>query len=71
MAKIAAGNVIWVSVGITKNLGNYESFRIDGGVSAEVDDINDEEAWTRLWNLVDAQLEEQLRDGGLKSAKPE
>lgn len=70
MAKNAEANVIWVSVGITKNLGNYESFRIDGGVSAEVDDVNDEEAWQRLWNLVDSQLEEQLKDGGLKSAKP-
>jgi hypothetical protein len=70
MAKNAEGNVIWISVGVTKNLGNYESFRIDGGVSAEVDDINDEEAWQRLWNLVDAQIEEQLKDSGLKSAKP-
>ena len=66
MAKNANGNTVWVSIGITKNLGNYESFRIDAGASEEVDDVNNEETWKRLWNLVDQQLEDQLRDGGLE-----
>lgn len=54
-------NVIWCSVGITKNLGNYESLRIDAGARYTVDFQTDkEEAWKNLWAEVQAQIEEQL-----------
>lgn len=53
------GNHIWVSIGVTKNLGNYESFRIDAGARL-VGDPNDESLWTELWAKVEAQVEEKL-----------
>ena len=65
MAKNIQGNVISVSLGITKSLGNYESFRIDAMVSEEVEDIYAEEAWDKLFNLVDEKISEQLEEGGL------
>lgn len=60
MAKDDSVNTIWVSLGMTKNLGNYESARIDAGARVVVDDIEDEEAWADLWAKVDAQIEKQL-----------
>lgn len=54
-------NVIWCSVGITKNLGNYESLRIDAGARYTVDQSTDkDEAWKNLWEEVQAQIEQQL-----------
>ena len=54
------GQQVWVSVGITKNLGNYESARIDAGARIQVDDIEDSEAWTRAWKTVEDQVEARL-----------
>jgi hypothetical protein len=54
-------NTIWCSVGITKNLGNYESLRIDAGARVTVDPLGDkEESWKNLWEDVQAQIEAQL-----------
>lgn len=64
-------NVIWCSVGITKNLGNYESLRIDAGARYAIDFQTDkEEAWKNLWAEVQAQIEEQLleADRGLSES---
>lgn len=64
-------SAIWCSVGITKNLGNYESLRIDAGARYTVDDMTDkDEAWKNLWAEVQAQIEEQLleADRGLSEA---
>ena len=54
-------NSIWCSVGITKNLGNYESLRIDAGARVSIAPFSDkDEAWKSLWLEVQAQIEEQL-----------
>lgn len=54
-------NTIWCSVGITKNLGNYESLRIDAGARINVDPSHDkDQAWKNLWEDVQAQIEAQL-----------
>lgn len=53
------GNHIWVSIGITKNLGNYESFRIDAGARL-VGDPADDTLWDQLWQKVEAEVEEKL-----------
>jgi len=53
------GNHIWVSIGITKNLGNYESFRIDAGARL-VGDPSDDALWDQLWDKVEAEVEEKL-----------
>lgn len=60
MAKEDTTPTIWVSVGFTKNLGNYESLRLDAGARNTVDSVDDSEAWTKLWDVVDEQLQSRL-----------
>jgi hypothetical protein len=50
---------IWVSIGVTKNLGNYESFRIDAGARLVGDPKNDA-LWDEVWAKVEAEVEEKL-----------
>lgn len=62
-------NTIWCSVGITKNLGNYESLRIDAGARITLDPSSDkDDAWKSLWDDVQSQIEAQLleADKGLE-----
>lgn len=63
MSKRERGDSVYVSLGITKNIGNYESVRIDAGISLE---INDEEsvddAYVRAWNAVEAQVDKQISE---------
>lgn len=51
---------IWASIGITKNLGNYESLRLDAGARTKASSIDDESAWKKLWASIDAQIEAKL-----------
>lgn len=61
--KITQGEVeIWASVGITKNLGNYESLRLDAGARVVCSGIEDESAWKGLWEAVDSQIEAKLQE---------
>lgn len=53
---------IWASIGITKNLGNYESLRLDAGARVKASSENDEKAWAELWRAVDEQIESRLRE---------
>ena len=53
---------IWASIGITKNLGNYESLRLDAGARVKASSENDEQAWANLGSAVDEQLEAKLRE---------
>jgi len=53
---------IWASIGITKNLGNYESLRLDAGAKVKASSENDEQAWANLWSAVDEQIEAKLRE---------
>jgi len=53
---------IWASVGITKNLGNYESLRLDAGARVVCKGIEDEEGWGKLWEAVDSQIEAKLQE---------
>lgn len=56
-------NSVWVSIGLTKNLGNYESLRIDAGGSAAVEDGEDRaEVYKRLWDDVKDQIERKLAE---------
>ena len=54
-------NHVWVSIGITKNLGNYESMRLDAGAKI-AGDPQDDNLWNKLWETVDAQLEAKLAE---------
>jgi hypothetical protein len=53
---------IWASVGITKNLGNYESLRLDAGAKIIAGSLEDESAWQRLWVALDEQIEAKLKE---------
>lgn len=59
---------IWASLGVTKNLGNYESLRLDAGARVKASSQDDEGAWKSLWDAIDEQIESKLReldsDGG-------
>lgn len=60
------GNQIWVSMGITKNIGNYESIRFDAGATKVVDDPHDEKEWAALWTKIDDEIEGMVREAGLE-----
>lgn len=60
---------IWASVGITKNLGNYESLRLDAGARITASSAEDEDAWNKLWDAVDSQIESKLREIDVESGK--
>lgn len=53
---------IWASIGITKNLGNYESLRLDAGAKIKASSEDDNQAWANLWSAVDEQIEAKLRE---------
>ena len=53
---------VWASIGITKNLGNYESLRLDAGAKITCLAIEDEDAWKKLWQSIDAQIEAKLQE---------
>lgn len=50
---------IWVSVGVTKNLGDYNSLRVEAGASVDGDPY-DQEAWDKLWLEVQEQVDAQI-----------
>lgn len=63
MSKVEdTGTEIWVSLGITKNLGNYESLRLDAGARAKASSVDDPEAWAKLWESIDSQIEAKLQE---------
>ena len=53
---------IWASIGITKNLGNYESLRLDAGAKCKASSLDDEGAWKKLWSSIDEQIEAKLQE---------
>jgi hypothetical protein len=60
---------IWASIGITKNLGNYESLRLDAGAKTMASSLEDEGAWAKLWESIDAQIEAKLQELNDDTAK--
>jgi hypothetical protein len=60
---------IWASLGITKNLGNYESLRLDAGARTQASDPNDPAAWAKVWESIDAQIEAKLQELDNESPK--
>jgi hypothetical protein len=53
---------IWASLGITKNLGNYESLRLDAGAKTMAVSLEDEGSWKKLWDAIDMQIEAKLKE---------
>lgn len=46
-----------VSLGITKNIGNYESFRIEVGAT-----YDGETKWEEAWEEVDNELDNKIKE---------
>ena len=55
-------NSIWVSMDITKNLGNYENIKLGAGAVQTGVDPKDKKAWDELWNVVDDQISAKLKE---------
>jgi hypothetical protein len=52
---------ITVQTGVTKNLGNYESLRLDAHYETSVkEDETVEQAYARAWQVIEAQVDAQL-----------
>jgi hypothetical protein len=60
--KDSNGTEIWASIGITKNLGNYESLRLDAGARTTATSLDDADAWKKLWESIDSQIEAKLQE---------
>lgn len=59
-------NEIWVSVGVTKNLGDFNSLRLDAGARKVVNNpTEDTQEWDELWALVENQVNDKLTESGL------
>ena len=63
------GTESWASLGITKNLGNYESLRLDAGARTQASSLDDQEAWQKLWDSIDSQIEAKLQELDNESPK--
>jgi len=60
MSKVARGKEIWVSCGLTLNLGNYESARLDAGISLPVkEEDSPDKMFKEGWNKVLKEIEKQ------------
>jgi len=53
---------IGAHIGITKNLGNYESLRLETHAEADVQDIHDPAAWEELWSEIEERLESKIEE---------
>lgn len=51
-----------VTVGLTRNLGNYQSLRIDAGLTVDSDDVLSDEEWKLAWEKVEAEVENRLSE---------
>jgi hypothetical protein len=54
-------NAVWVALGVTKNLGNYENVKIDAGIRLVIDPSESvSETYERAWSAVEEEVERQI-----------
>ncbi len=53
---------IWLSIKVTKNLGNYENIVLEAGASQAGVDPKDAKAWSELWTTVDDQVAAKIAE---------
>ena len=62
MKKPRANKEVWVSVGMTLNLGSYESARVDAGITVPVGTFDTEEdAFEHGWATVLAEVKSKAK----------
>ena len=59
---MARKGTISVTVGLTRNLGNYQSLRIDAGLTVDADDVLSGDEWKAAWERVEAEVENRLSE---------
>lgn len=59
---MARKGTISVTVGLTRNLGNYQSLRIDAGLTLDSEDVLSDEEWKQAWAKVEAEVESRLSE---------
>lgn len=59
---MARKGTISVTVGLTRNLGNYQSLRIDAGLTLDSEDVLSDEEWTQAWAKVESEVESRLSE---------
>ena len=59
---MARKGTISVTVGLTRNLGNYQSLRIDAGLTLDSEDVLSDEEWAQAWAKVEAEVESRLSE---------
>ncbi|MAF59644.1 hypothetical protein CL631_02225 [bacterium] len=63
MAKPRKAKEVWVSVGLTLNLGNYESARLDAGMTVPIEEGEEyEDGFKKAWDATLAEIETQAKD---------
>ena len=63
MSKPRGTKEVWVSVGLTLNLGNYESARLDAGMSIPLEEGQDyDTAFDKAWENVLKEIGEQAKE---------
>lgn len=54
---------LWASLGVTINLGSYESARLDAGARRVLKPGDDRsEVWDDLWAEVDLEIERKVKE---------
>jgi hypothetical protein len=59
---MANKGTISVTVGLTRNLGNYQSLRIDAGLTVDSEDVMSDEDWAAAWKRVESEVEARLSE---------
>ena len=63
MSKPRGTKEVWVSVGLTLNLGNYESARLDAGMSVPLEEGEDyDNAFKKAWGKTLEEISAQAKD---------
>lgn len=61
---------IRVNVGLTLNLGNYESARLDAGVTMDIKEGDDpKKVYEEAWKICEEEIQPQARDIKSRVAK--
>lgn len=55
---------IGAHISITKQVVQYEPIKVEAWASEEVQDIHDSEAWQKIWDTLEDQLEKQVKEIG-------
>jgi hypothetical protein len=53
---------IGARISITKQIRQYEPIKVEAWASETVQDVHDKEAWQKIWDTIEAQLEDQVKE---------